>query len=357
VAKDLREDMDGERRARIAGYLQQAKADKALAIAKEGELRAKRANSVWKDKAHENMENRQVGPLPVPRTLQECKALYNKFPTATPYEGAYLYLVAFYRLSNIRGGKDRKITMEMLTDVFHPDCLMEKGDELKIRKHTLRAITKNNLDICSASYFEGADPAIKHPLNDYAVNEEAMKVSFRSGSRPYENEEGKEYKVEVLSHGCEALVDPYRSIELKYHEGRWKARGIGPLNQAVILPFEKAGADNDDDFIREKAFREGYGLATAKRKQHTLQAGVAGTDYVVPKADVSLEKVDVIATAARKKRAEYKKWLATLPEEQKQAITQKKQEKRAAKARAATEALAKGRDGNFDSDSEYEIEA
>eukprot|EP00729_Bicosta_minor_P012095 gene12095-2184_t len=76
VAKDLREDMDGERRARI-----------------EGELRAKRANSVWKDKAHENMENRQVGPLPVPRTLQECKALYNKFPTATPYEGAYLYLV------------------------------------------------------------------------------------------------------------------------------------------------------------------------------------------------------------------------------------------------------------------------
>ena len=72
---------------------------------------------------------------------------------------------------------------------------------------------------------------------------------------------------------------------------------------------------------------------------------------------MSLEKVDVIATAARKKRAEYQKWLATLPEEQKQAITQKKQEKRAAKARAATEALAQGRDGNFDSDSEYEIEA
>lgn len=115
------------------------------------------------------------------------------------------------------------------------------------------------LDICSASYFEGADPAIKHPLNDYAVNEEAMKVSFRSGSRPYENEEGKEYKVEVLSHGCEALVDPYRSIELKYHEGRWKARGIGPLNQAVILPFEKAGTGGGRTFVetRERTLRGG----------------------------------------------------------------------------------------------------
>lgn len=356
-ADGLRGDMDEERKKRIAKYLTEAKADKVLAMKCEEELRARNANTAWKEKAHENMENREVGPLPVPRTLQECKALYNKFPTATPYEAAYLYLVAFYRLTNIRGGKDRKITMEMLTDVFHPDCLMEKGDELKIRKHTLRAITKNNLDVVSASYFEGADPAIKHPLNEYAVNEGGMKVSFRSGTKSYTNEEAQEYKVDVHCHGCEALTDPYRTIELKYHEGRWKARGIGPLNQIVVPPFSKTGGDDDDDYFREKAYREGYGLEPAKRKEHMLKPGAGGADYVVPKADIMLEKVDVVAAAAAKKRAKYKAWLEAQPEDQKKAIVAKKVAKRAAKAKAATEAAAKGGEGDeSNSDDDYNIE-
>jgi hypothetical protein len=37
-------------------------------------------------------------------------------------------------------------------------------------------MTKVHLDIIAASYFEGANPDLKHPLNEYKINTDAMKA-------------------------------------------------------------------------------------------------------------------------------------------------------------------------------------
>ena len=135
-----------------------------------------------------------------------------------------------------------------------------RGAMADIKEQVRHILDTGSLEI-AASYFEGEDPRIPHPLNQYKVNEAALKVTYNviatelnTGKgvlrTPKENDE---CDVQVVCHGRspDPSVAKTRALRLKFNKGTWRVIGIQYILRSVVPPFKGEDVEiTKDEFVR-----------------------------------------------------------------------------------------------------------
>lgn len=305
------------------------------------------------------MKTEQYGPdgdgkvYFIPKTKKEVAAFLADYTRPdrngiTPYEGAFMFMVGLYRLGEVRGGKERMVTLDMFLEIMHPDCFQEKGGELKLRKHTRMNINNCKPDT-ARSYITGSSV-----FNNYAADEtKAMVFKFESSETGYENKHGNMFTVNVVTSGSASPGNITRGLEMKCYEDKedggkfkWKARDVQGVLAPVVERFLQP-AETEEELARERAYRENFQLDMVQYK--ITRESEKG--YLAPKKDApGLTKVDLEATRRAIAERKEEERLAKMPAEEREAILEAKKKKRQERAKAKTAKLAEG--GKWEDDGE-----
>jgi len=361
---------------------------KAMAVKKQSELAARKVGVDWNKSTVREGAERHEGPFKLALTDEEVDKALEAHGVFTPYKAAAHFMMALYRLNNVRGAKERPVTMKYLKATLHSKCLMAKdknSDDVIIRKPSLRMLTQTPPEV-AASYFdpkpakteeeikekggpeahakwiEAGCPGLRHPFNEYKVDEDAMLVRFRNPmdetERGYTGEDGNKFKVQILCGGIKPYAPKYRELEMRYEGtpgegGKWKVilfrKVCGDVCEVFIPQQDNGGVITEEELTREREYRQAF--AMEKTAGLYLVEGVAGTDYVAPKADPKIEIVDIHKTKRDKQLAELDIKIKQMsPEEQaalEAAKAEKKKERQVSAKLATKAAVADGKDGDY----------
>jgi len=379
-----------KKQARIDSYKGvQCEEWKAMAVKKQSEILARKAGVGWNQSTVREGAERHEGPFKLPLTDEEVDKALEAHSVFTPYKAAAHFLMAFYRLNNVRGAKERPVTIKYLKDTLHSKCLMAKGGnddgETIIRKPSMRMLSGTPAEV-AASYFdpkpakteeeikekggpeahakwiEDGCPGLRQPFNEYKVDEESLTIRFRNpmdvSERAYTGGDGNKFKVQVLCAGIKPYAPKYRELEMRYEGepekgGKWKVILFRKVCQDVCDIFipsqDNGGQVTEEELTRERDYRAAFDME--KTAGLYLKHGVAGTEYVAPKADVKVEMVDIHKTKRDKQLAELDiKIKEMTPEEVAKleaAKEAKKLERQLAAKEATKAAVAEGKDGDY----------
>lgn len=291
------------RGGRLASFKRQASEDRDSAGAVARKLAGKTAGLQWSSRVRQPGDERQLGPVRVPRSMPEAKALLAQFPQPTPYEAAFLFVVGLNRLMLMRGPKSRRSTLHLLAAVLHPDCFCPAPAPAppRIRKHVLLAMERCGGET-ARSFVCGSDP-----FNDYAVDAESLTVRVRAGAEQhgaYSNSPGAEFAVDVRTSGSNRRGDSFRQLGLGYVDGAgWRVRDVTALlTHRAVNSFDPDGPETADEHAREQAYREEHRFPPLPPY---LPPSRPGSAYRAPRASTGpLRPVDLAALAAQKRLAQ-----------------------------------------------------
>lgn len=351
--EEMEKKVQKEKDARLADNRRQASGWKEDAIKKERQLQAQAIKRVWTQRvargeerlftADYKFEDKKEDHF-VPKSKKEIATFLSKNPMNTPYDGAFVFLMTLYRLTNVRGGPQRTQTFDMLREVMHVDCLTEKADGTMIlRKHTRIGLNSIKAEVVN-SFFTGTGP-----IQGYKVDEtKPMSMRLKSNDSGYTHGEKSKFSIAVVTSGSSDPGNITRTFDLECskcskeeHEGslgwKWQVRTFNALGSAVVEEFDPKGASTQEELDRERAYRQLFELPPP--------AGMAlkesEKDYVAPKANrPNFEKVDIYAKKKEKQEEEYERLLSLKDPEEQARIRAEKVAKRTARAQKNTAAAA-----------------